>query len=146
MHGSLIATIFIIFIRYINFSYRALRFYIIIVFFENVVDINVVLFILVIIYVFLIIVIDFLLLVLLVYFKGYYGRLSDLLFTNSSYRCNRSLFRLRLLSFLALLHLCVVVFLLLLGFLVTISFIVVAVFVFDVATIVNLYWLRVYYR
>ena len=145
MHGSLIATMFIIFIRYINFSYRALRFYIIIVFFENVVDINVV-FILVIIDVFLIIVIDFLLLVLLVYFKGYYGRLSDLLFTNSSYRCNRSLFRLRLLSFLALLHLCVVVFLLLLGFLVTISFIVVAVFVFDVATIVNLYWLRVYYR
>ena len=145
MHGSLIATMFIIFIRYINFSYRALRFYIIIVFFENVVDINVV-FILVIIDVFLIIVIDFLLLVLLVYFKGYYGRLSDLLFTNSSYRCNRSLFRLRLLSFLALLHLCVVVFLLLLGFLMTISLIVVAVFVFDVATIVNLYWLRVYYR
>ena len=120
MHGSLIATIFIIFIGYINFSYLAPRFYIIIIFFENVVDINVVLFILVITYVFLIIVIDLLLLVLLVYFKGYHGCLSDLLFTNASNRCNRSLFRLRLLSFLTLLHLCVVVFLLLLGLLVTI--------------------------
>ena len=105
------------------------------------------LFILVIIYVFLIIVIDFLLLVLLVYFKGYYGCLSDLLFTNASNWCNRSLFRLRLLSFLTFLHLCVVVFLLLLGLLVTIRFIVVVVvFFFDVATIVNLNWLRVYYR
>ena len=146
MHGSLIATMFIIFIGYINFSYLAPCFYIIIVFFENVVDINIVLFVLVIIYVFLIIVIYFLFLVLLVYFKGNYGCLSDLLFTNASYRCNRSLFRLRLLSFLAFLHLCVVVFLLLLGFLMIISFIIEAVFVFDVATIVNLYWLRVYYR
>ena len=104
------------------------------------------LFILVIIYVFLIIVIDLLLLVLLVYFKGYHGCLPDLLFTNASNWCNCSLFRLRLLSFLTLLHLCVVVFLLLLGLLVTIRFIVVVVFFFDVATIVNLYWLRVYYR
>ena len=141
MHGSLIATIFIIFIWYINFSYLAPRFYIIIIFFENVVDINVVLFIIVIFYVLLIIVLGFLLLVLLVYFKGYYGRLSHLLSTNASYRCNRPLFRL----LLAFLHLCcVVVFMLLLGFLLTIFFIV--LFVLDIATIVNLYWLGVYYR
>ena len=135
------ASMIIFFIGYINCSYLASRFDIIIIFFENVIDINVVLFIIVIFYILLIIVLGFLLLVLLVYFKGYYGRLSHLLSSNTSYRCNCSLFRL----LLAFLHLsCAVVFLLLSGFLLTIFFIV--FFILDIATIVNLYWLGVYYR
>ena len=139
--GSKIASIIVLFIRYIDLSYVAPRFDIImIIIFENIIHISVVLFILVILYALLIVVIGFLLLFLLVYFKSHDGRLSNLLFTNSSNRCNRSLVS----SVQAFLNLCVVVFLLLLGFL--LNQLIIVVFVFDVATIVNLYWLGVYYR
>ena len=149
---SPIASMFIIFIWYIKVSLSASRFLIIIIFvFENVVDIYVVLSILVVFNTRLIVVIGgFRFLVFLINFKGHHGCLSDLLLTNASYRCNRPLFRL-LLAFLLFRHLklCVVVFLLLLGFLLnvpTIFFIVAVAVVLDVATIVYLYWLGVYYR
>ena len=147
--GSDILSLIIFLIGYIN-SYLASRFYIIIiVVFEYVlltiiVGVVFVLVVVIIFYVLLIIVISTMLFVLLVYFKGNYGRLSDLLFTticvtNASYWCNCSLFRL----ILTLLLLCLLIFLLLLGFFLSVFFIVVVVL--DVATIVNLYWLRVYY-
>ena len=144
---SLIARTVIFFIGYIKVTLCAPCFCFILIFvFKNVVDVNIVLFIFVIVVnTSLIVVIAGSLLVLFFDFKGHHGRLSDLLFTDAGYWCNRSLFRLLLLSFLLLKFGSVV--LLLLGYFLSLHVLITAVFliVYGVATIVDLHWLGVYY-